>query len=231
MRGAPARTERAARRVDTAPTRGVGSPAGDCDGTSGDFGNAVSESLTASRSVVDVGERLRAMRQARRQTLREVAERAGLSESFLSQVERGRTNVSISSLQRIAQALGVDVSDVFAYDGASSPRIVHRAQRELVSFGTQASKALLTPKPFHSVEVVAAEFEPGGTTGEEPYAHGDSEEVFYVVSGIVELQLGSETFELGPGDSAQYRSSTLHRVRNAGTERAEVLFVISPPSY
>jgi transcriptional regulator with XRE-family HTH domain len=191
----------------------------------------VSESLTSVDAPVDVGERLRAIRQRRRQTLREVAERAGLSESFLSQLERGRTSVSISSLQRIAAALGVDVSDVFAVDSASRPRVVHRRQRELISFGTQARKALLTPKPFNSVEVVAAEFEPGGTTGDEPYAHGDSEEVFYVVSGTVELQLDGETHELGPGDSAQYRSSTLHRVRNCGSARAEVLFVISPPSY
>ena len=171
------------------------------------------------------------MRQLRRKTLREIADAAGLSESFLSQVERGRTNVSISSLQRIAAALGVDVSDVFARDGAETPRVVHRRERELVSFGSQARKALLTPKPFHAVEVVAAEFEPGGSTGTEPYAHGDSEEVFFVVRGTVELQLGDETHELGPGDSAQYRSSTLHRVRNCGAARAEVLFVISPPSY
>jgi transcriptional regulator with XRE-family HTH domain len=190
----------------------------------------MSESSVAD-GAVDVGDRLRAIRQLRRKTLREVAERAGLSESFLSQVERGRTSVSISSLQRIAAALGIEVSDVFAPDGGGTPRVVHRRERALVSFGSEARKALLTPKPFHSVEVVAAEFEPGGTTGDEPYAHGDSEEVFFVVSGTVELDLDGETYELGPGDSAQYRSSTLHRVRNGGAERAEVLFVISPPSY
>jgi len=191
----------------------------------------MSESVSVADGSVDVGDRLRAIRRLRRNTLREVAERAGLSESFLSQVERGRTNVSISSLQRIAAALGVEVSDVFARDGAGTPRVVHRGERELVTFGSKARKALLTPKPFHSVEVVAAEFEPSGTTGDEAYAHGDSEEVFFVVSGTVELDLDGETYELGPGDSAQYRSSTLHRVRNGGTERAEVLFVISPPSY
>ena len=191
----------------------------------------MSESVSVAGGSVDVGDRLRAIRQLRRKTLREVAERAGLSESFLSQVERGRTNVSISSLQRIAAALGIEVSDVFARDGAGTRRVVHRSERELVTFGSKARKALLTPKPFHSVEVVAAEFEPGGTTGEEPYAHGDSEEVFFVVSGTVELDLDGESYELGPGDRAQYRSSTLHRVRNCGTKRAEVLFVISPPSY
>lgn len=139
--------------------------------------------------------------------------------------------MSISSLQRIAGALGIDVSDVFAHDGASRPRILRRDARHPVSFGTAGRKSLLTPKPFHSVEVVVAEFEPGGSTGDEPYAHGDSEEVFVVLEGDVELMLGGETYELGAGDAAQYRSSTLHRVRNRGDSRAEVMFIISPPSY
>jgi transcriptional regulator with XRE-family HTH domain len=180
---------------------------------------------------VDVGERLRTLRTVRRLTLKQVAEAAGLSESFLSQVERGRTNVSVSSLQRIAAALGVDVSDVFAPDGAGQPRVLPRSARSSVAWGPSAAKALLTPKPFHSLEVVVAEFEPGGSTGDEPYAHGDSEEVFFVVAGEVELRLGDDVHELGPGDAAHYRSSTRHGVRNRGDGPAEVLFMISPPSY
>lgn len=191
----------------------------------------MSESLTELEGAVDVGERLRAIRQLRHRTLKDVADRAGLSESFLSQVERGRTSASVSSLQRIAAALGVDVSDVFAFNGVDRPRVVHRSGRHAISFGTLGRKTLLTPKPFHSVEVVAAEFDAGGSTGDEQYSHGDSEEVFFVVSGEVELSLGSESYTLQAGDSAQYRSSTPHRVRNRGSERAEVLFVISPPSY
>jgi mannose-6-phosphate isomerase-like protein (cupin superfamily) len=47
----------------------------------------------------------------------------------------------------------------------------------------------------------------------------------------VHVQLGSELFDLSTGDSVNYRSSTPHRVSNPGHEAAEVLFVISPPSY
>ena len=151
----------------------------------------MSESLTSTENAVDVGGQLRSIRRLRRRTLKEVAGRAGLSESFLSQVERGRTSASISSLQRIASALGVDVSDVFSFNGVDRPRVVSRAARPTISFGTLGRKALLTPKPFHSVEVVAAEFDSGGSTGEELYSHGDSEEVFFVVSG--EVELSSET--------------------------------------
>jgi mannose-6-phosphate isomerase-like protein (cupin superfamily) len=52
-----------------------------------------------------------------------------------------------------------------------------------------------------------------------------------VLSGTVELELGGELFELEEGDSVDYRSSTPHRVVNTGQERAEVLWIISPPSY
>ena len=179
---------------------------------------------------LDVGRRLREIRRARRLTLREVSARAGISESFLSQLERGRSGATIASLQRIASALELEVSDLFSPDGAR-PRVLRRGDRQQLAFGSLARKALLTPKPFESLEVVAAEFEPGGTTGDEAYRHGDSEELFIVVSGTVELQLGEEMVSLGPGDCAHYRSSTPHRVSNPGADPAEVLYVICPPSY
>jgi transcriptional regulator with XRE-family HTH domain len=179
----------------------------------------------------DLGERLRAIRVLRRRTLKEVAGAAGFSESFLSQLERGRTSASIASLQRLAAALGVEVSDLFVNDDLSRPRVLRHSARQLVAWGRLGRKALLTPKPFHSLEVVAAQFDPGGSTGDEPYTHGDSEEILLVVAGRVHVQLGTEIHELETGDSVNYQSSTPHRVSNAGDETAEVIFVISPPSY
>jgi transcriptional regulator with XRE-family HTH domain len=180
---------------------------------------------------IDVGERLRALRQFRRCTLRMIAERSGLSESFLSQVERGRSSASIASLRRIAGALGVSMADLFEPNGVPGPRVLRRAERPALSFGILGRKMLLTPKPLHHLEVFAGELEVGGSTGPQPYAHGDSEELFVVISGSVQLELGGELFELERGDSIDYRSSTPHRVSNSGQELAEVLWIISPPSY
>jgi transcriptional regulator with XRE-family HTH domain len=179
---------------------------------------------------VELGERLRAIRQLRRRTLKEVAGAAGVSESFLSQLERGRTNATIATLQRLATALGIDVSDLFG-SVAPRPRVLRGEAREYVAWGLLGRKALLTPKPFHSLEVVVARFEPGGSTGDEPYTHGDSEELLIVVEGRVHVQLGADLYEVEAGDSVHYESSTPHRVANAGEGVAEVLFVISPPSY
>jgi len=180
---------------------------------------------------VDVGERLRELRRRRRATLRTVAERSGLSESFLSQVERGRSNASIASLRRIADALGVSVADLFEPTGPPRPRVVRRDDRPTLTFGVLGRKHLLTPKPLQNLEVFVGELDPGGSTGAEPYTHGDSEELCVVLSGSVELELDGETYELEEGDSIDYRSSMPHRISNAGDGVAEVMWIISPPSY
>ena len=180
---------------------------------------------------LELGERLRAVRQLRRLTLREVATAAGVSESFVSQLERGRSSASVATLQRLAAAVGIEISDLFAAEPQAGPRVLRRGERQQLEWGHLGRKALLTPKPFHSLEVVAAAFDPGGSTGDEPYTHGDSEELLLVLAGRIHLQLGSELLDLSAGDSVNYRSSTAHRVSNPGAEPAEVLFVISPPSY
>ncbi len=180
---------------------------------------------------VDVGERLRVIRSLRRCTLREVAERAGLSESFLSQVERGRASASIASLRRIADALGVSIADLFQPGGLTQPRVLRYEDRPTLAFGILGRKMLLTPRPLHQLEVFVGELDPGGSTGTEQYAHGDSEELFVVLRGTVRLELGDDLHELEAGDSIDYRSSTPHRISNAGDELAEVMWIISPPSY
>jgi transcriptional regulator with XRE-family HTH domain len=180
---------------------------------------------------VDVGERLRVIRSRRRQTLREVAERAGLSESFLSQVERGRASASVASLRRIADALGIAISDLFQPAEASRPRVLRRDDRPSLAFGILGRKLLLTPKPLDHLEVFVGELDPEGSTGAEQYAHGDSEELFVVIRGTVQLELGDELFELEAGDSIDYRSAVPHRISNLGDDVAEVMWIISPPSY
>jgi transcriptional regulator with XRE-family HTH domain len=179
-----------------------------------------------------VGERLRAIRQLRRRTLKAVADRAGVSESFLSQVERGKASASIASLTRIAAALGVAVSDLFEPNGSPrKPRVLRKESRPSLAFGSLGRKYLLTPRPLEHLEIFVGELDPGGSTGDEPYTHGDSEELFMVLSGRVHIQLGDDVHELEEGDSIDYRSSVPHRVVNAGDSPAEVMWVISPPSY
>ena len=186
----------------------------------------------ATERHLDVGERLRAIRTLRRATLKTVAERAELSESFLSQVERGRANASVASLKRIAAALGVNVADLFEPNGSTvRPRVLRKEVRPNLAFGTLGRKFMLTPRPLENLQVIVGELDAGGSTGDEPYTHGDSEELLVVLDGHISLQLGAEVFELSTGDSIDYRSSTPHRLVNVGADPAEVMWIISPPSY
>ena len=187
---------------------------------------------TARPAEVDVGGRLRAIRRLRRATLKTVAERAGLSESFLSQIERGKASASVASLTRIAAALGVNVADLFeAHEARADPRVLRRGSRPSLAFGNLGRKYLLTPRPLENLEVFLVELVPGGSTGDEPYTHGSSEELVVVLAGRIQLQLGERLFDLEQGDSIDYLSSVPHRVVNVGAEVAEVMWVISPPSY
>ena len=157
-------------------------------------------------------------RQLSRQDLLKLAAAAG-GAGLLA----GRTGVA-------SAALDLAISDLFAPD-SSRPRVLRRDDRSELAFGRLARKSLLTPKPFETLEVVSATFEAGGSTGDEPYTHGDSEELLVVLEGVVSLQLGSEVFELSTGDSIDYRSSVPHRLVNIGGDPAEVMWIISPPSY
>src|SRR2546429_9651468 len=96
---------------------------------------------------VDVGERLRALRRSRRATLRTVAERSGLSESFLSQVERGRSSASIESLRRVAEALGVSKAELFEPNGVAGPRVLRRGGGAAPIIWGLWRKPLITPRP------------------------------------------------------------------------------------
>jgi transcriptional regulator with XRE-family HTH domain len=175
-----------------------------------------------------VGPRLRELRVGRRLTLKEVAVRAGVTEGFLSQVERGRASPSLKTLQAVAKALGLEPGDIFDTSGRELPHLVRHGSRGALEVGA-ISKYRISPTSVTCVEVIGATFQPGASAG-DPYTHGDSDEVFLVVSGRVVAEVDGKQFEMDAGDSLCYRSSMFHTFR-ALEEVSEVLWVISPPSW
>ncbi|WP_432034791.1 helix-turn-helix domain-containing protein [Streptomyces cucumeris] len=193
------------------------------------------DELPAQRSGGDdesVGERLRTLRRARRLTLRAVSGSAGISEGYLSQIERGQANPSIATLQQISSALGLKVADLFGDDFTSGPSVLRAEEAPRLALGVLGGRKFrLTPGPQHHLEVFLGEFDAGGSTGETLYSHGDSEEFLYVLEGTVKLCLGERSFTLGGGDSIRYSSAVPHRLCETAGAAARVLWVISPPSY
>jgi transcriptional regulator with XRE-family HTH domain len=181
-----------------------------------------------------LGARIRAYRHMRRMTVRGLAEHAQASPSFISQLERGRTSASIGMLRRIATALGLTVADLFSEEDEIAHRVVRRTQRPELRAAPGTRKYLISQRPLQNLEMYAGEFDPGTSTGDEPYTHGESQEILLVLTGRVTVWLGPPGSAcpqvLGPGDSVEYRTSVPHRVVNEGDETAEVIWVISPPT-
>jgi transcriptional regulator with XRE-family HTH domain len=177
-----------------------------------------------------LGVRIRAFRQLRQLSVRGLAAEVGASPGFLSQLERGQANASVAMLRRIAGALGLMVADLFDERESVGPRVLRRGERPALPTAPLARKFLISRKPLRSIEAYVGEFEPGGTTGDEPYTHGASWELLLVIAGEVLDELDGTPYTLAAGDSLEYPTSMPHRVANLGESVAEVLWVISPPT-
>ena len=180
---------------------------------------------------VDLGARIRALRLARGETLRQLASQAGVTESFLSQVERGVASPSIASVQRIARALGQSIAELFAADDPAGIVVRAADRRRVVYQGLGAIDEFLTRRTDGRLQVILSTIEPGGGTGEEAYSHDSDEEVVVVLEGRLDLWVGPEHYRLETGDAVTHSSRVPHRNTNPGPGVARVLFCITPPSF
>jgi transcriptional regulator with XRE-family HTH domain len=180
---------------------------------------------------VDLGARIRALRMARGETLRKLAAEAGVTESFLSQVERGVAAPSIASVQRIARALGTSIAELFATDDRAGIVVRAADRRRVVYQGLGAIDEFLTRATDGKLQVIMSTIEPGGGTGDEAYTHDSDEEVIVVLDGVLDLWVGQEHYRLETGDAVTHSSRVPHRNTNPGPGVARVLFCITPPSY
>ena len=174
-----------------------------------------------------LGIRLRDARERARLSTRELAGRAGVSAGFISQLENGKCGVSVSVLKRIAAAVGVSVADLLSDEAPVSRPVLRSHERPVFSSEGGLQKLLLSRPPIRQLEVYEGTFEVGGSTGPEPYAHDDAQELFYVLTGHMEISIGTETHVLGPRDSVEYLSSVPHRAVNVGATPAQAMWITS----
>jgi transcriptional regulator with XRE-family HTH domain len=174
-----------------------------------------------------LGAGIRAERQRLGLTLTELAERCDLSPSALSQIERGVTDPSISSLRRIANALGIGFFQFLVHAGPPDP-VVRKAERRTISFPNRTLQyQLLTPNLRGPFEVLALELAPGAASGDEALGH-DSDECLLVLHGGVEVEIAGQVHLLAEGDAVSIARNLPHRVVNPTRIPAEVLTIISP---
>ncbi len=181
-----------------------------------------------------VGAEIRDLRRARGLTLAEVGEATGLSQGYLSQIERGKSSPSVKALHSISRALSVTISWFFSPNvnepGPLRDVIVRADQRRKLTFNSGITDELLSPNLRRKIELLRCVFPPGSASGEEPYSH-IGEEAGIVVSGQLRLWIGDREVILKAGDSFAFESDRPHRYDNPSDEETVVVWAITPPSY
>jgi transcriptional regulator with XRE-family HTH domain len=173
-----------------------------------------------------IGERLRAARLTARKSMAEVAADAGLTKGFLSKLERDLANVSVASLMRLCDALGIPVGSLFE---PPKGEVVRAADRRLINFGGTFGlrEYLLTPIAERRMQAILSDIEPGGGSGDEAYSLPSDVEFVLVLDGKMEIALESELIALGAGDAFTFPAGAPHSFR-AVDGPAQVLWVVSP---
>lgn len=196
--------------------------------------------IRTEASLEALGADLRALRKAQNMTLADLSAASGRSMSFLSKIERGQARPSVTSLQEVAEALGVPVGWFFETDepapAEERPYIVRADRRRRLTYsglsGTEymgLEDHLLSASLDRQLALGLSTYEPGGSTGDDLYTH-EGEEAGLVLKGEIELTLGHEVFTLRSGDSFSFSADIPHCYRNRGTVEAEVIWANTPVS-
>jgi transcriptional regulator with XRE-family HTH domain len=196
-------------------------------------GSAEDGSYRLEDKVAAVGKAIRTLRKEKGLSLRELSRLAGLSTSFLSMVERGRSSLALTSLNNVAKALDTDLADLF--ESERKVRVSHplphvsRAEEDgrLSIASSQRVYRVLSPRaPGLVFEPLLVTVRPHSDL-EEPYSH-EGEEFAYVIEGELVFAIQGEEYRLGPGDSIHLLSTVPHAIRNETDEPAKILWVLTP---
>jgi transcriptional regulator with XRE-family HTH domain len=198
----------------------------------------------ARNEVPRIGDRLRSRRQERGLSLRDLAERLGLSPSLISQIERGRANPSVSTLYAIVNELDVSLDDLLFTDRRPAgreatdepaaapvtiaPGPVQRGnQRQRIRLASGVIWERLTTVSEPGVEFLYVIYEVGGaSSAEDAYQRHAGHEWGYVISGELQVRIGFEEHVLEPGDSISIDSTIPHRLANAGDTPVHAIWFV-----
>ena len=181
---------------------------------------------------LDVGPRIRALREAMNLSLRDLGERTGVSAPMLSQVERGETSPTLTVASRIAAGLELSLSQLLRLDEGEGVTVVRRANRR--PGGSRArghSYELVTPSlPGQRAEVSTHSLAPGAATGgphDPPMHEPGSRETAMVTTGELRLVCAGIGYDLEEGDAVTFDADLPHHFENPGRRQAQFMAVVS----
>jgi transcriptional regulator with XRE-family HTH domain len=179
-----------------------------------------------------VGARVKALREAAGLSLRDLAERSGVSAPMLSQVERGETSPTLTVAERIATGLDLRLSQLLRLDEGGSVTVTHPAQRRRGGNRRRGHsfEVLTSAQPGQRAELSRHTLGPGGSTGgpEDPPMHEPgSRETALIERGEVVLVCDGQLHELAEGDLVTFDADLPHRFENGSASEAVLLAVVS----
>lgn len=172
------------------------------------------------------------MRTERGLSLREFSKLTGFSIGFLSQVERGQSSLALTSLHKVAKALGTDVASLFPVDQAGEPHPLPHLTRsdehsEIAIAASQRTYKVLSGRaPNRVLEPLFVTIHPSDRI-EEAYSH-EGEEFCYVLSGELRYVIDRTEYRLGQGDSIHFHATVPHAIQNDTDKPVQALWVLTP---
>ena len=197
-----------------------------------DFLNSISPSTSQEDIQVNVGERVKRVREERELTLQDISQRTGLDVAFLEQVENGNVAPPLGIVIKLAKALDLKMGYFISGEEGRPYTIVRKNDRKVVSrYSSKEGKyygyryeSLAPHKKDRHMEPFLVSLEPS-KADEERSTH-DGQEFIYVLEGAMEVKLGEEVYVLEPGDSIYYDSTVPHLVKNHGSDVTRILAVL-----
>lgn len=183
-----------------------------------------------------IGKKIRNLRKKNKTTMVELARLTGFSQSYLSQIERGKVKPSVGALQKISYAFGIPMASFFETeeekeDNGNTASVVQKHQRKgLVYPESRVKYQLLTPDLKGNLEVLYITAAPGGSSGAYSFEH-QGEECGFIVQGIMEITVGGKEYRLEPGDAITFKSSEPHSWKNVGDGELIAYWSVTPPSF
>jgi len=174
---------------------------------------------------VDVGERLKQLRKIKGISQRELAKRAGVTNSTISMIEKNGVSPSVSSLKKVLAGIPIPIGDFFTVDldNMQPEQVVYRPEDQTEIGSNNVSLKLVgAGVKARSMDILREVYAPGADTGEEMLQH-QGQEGGIVIRGEIELTVGFDTYLLKTGDAYYFDSSRPHRFRNIGDQECEII--------
>jgi len=176
---------------------------------------------------VDVGTRLRELRELRGISMRALATKSGLSANALSMIERGKTSPSVSTLYKLADALGVSITAFFGTENEKQQVIFLKSDERIrIPFSRGVFEGLGGERFAGRVEPFVLTLESGANSGPHSMTHTGHEFVF-CLRGELEYAVEKNVFLMSPGDSLLFAAQLRHKWKNPGRTVANALVVLS----